>query len=76
MCVGMEVTCLKRVTQTSNTLSTVFEKLYLDLYSGFATDPGDLLKTIQDHCLVLISKRTKKNVVNLLYNTVEWSGVI
>ena len=34
------------------------QNFYLELYSTFATDLGDLLEGIEDHCLVFISKRT------------------
>ena len=39
------------------------QKFDLELNSGFATDPGDFLETIQDHCLVFISKSTKRDMV-------------
>ena len=39
------------------------QKFDLELNSGFATDPGDLLEKIQDHCLVFISKSTKRDMV-------------
>ena len=47
---------------TSEEFFSLQQKFDLELNSGFATDLGDLLETIQDLCLVFISKSTKRDM--------------